>query len=90
VPVVVTAWIGQHQAEVAQINERLAEVEQGLTATRSRAINRDHLAQNLAQFTGLWDVLYPMERVELVRSLIECVTYHDATDDIQIRFKSRS
>jgi site-specific DNA recombinase len=87
-PDVVAGRIGERETEVAQLKERLAALEQDLRTARSRDINREHLAQTLAQFTELWDVLYPRERVELVRSLIERVSYHDATNDLKIHLQS--
>ena len=86
-PEVVAERIEERQSEVAQLNERLAVVEQDLASVHARDISREHLTQTLAQFTELWSVLYPRERVTLVHSLIDSVAYHDETKRIEIRFR---
>jgi site-specific DNA recombinase len=86
-PAVVGERIKERQAEVAQLNARLQTVEQELAALDSQTINREHLAQTLAQFTDLWDALYPAERVKLVHSLIETIVYYDETNRVEIRFR---
>ncbi|MBI5866886.1 MAG: hypothetical protein HZB43_01120 [candidate division Zixibacteria bacterium] len=86
-PEVVAERIRERQAEVVQFNSRLLTVEQELGAIGSQAFNRQHLAQTLAQFTDLWDVLYPQERVKLVQSLIQTVVYHDDLNRVEIRFR---
>jgi hypothetical protein len=86
-PEVVAERIDERKAEVTQINVRLAQVEQDLAAIGAQALDREHLTQTLAQFTDLWDALYPRERIKLVHSLIECITYYDETSRIEIRFR---
>ena len=87
-PEVVGERIKERQDEVAQFNARLQAVEQELAALGAQTINREHLTQTLAQFTDLWDALYPQERVRLVHSLIESVVYHDETDRLEFHFKT--
>ncbi len=86
-PAVIGQRIGERQAEIAQLNLRLQDVEQELNTLTSQTLDRDHLAQTLAQFTDLWDVLYPIEQVKLVRSVIETVVYHDEAERFEIRFR---
>ena len=87
-PAVVGERIEERLDEVAQLTVRLQTVEQELAALDSLTINREHLTQTLAQFTDLWDALYPLERVRLVHSLIESVVYHDETDRLEFHFKT--
>ena len=87
-PEVIGERIKERQAEVLRLNDRLQFVEQELAAFDAQTINREHLTQTLAQFTDLWDVLYPQERVRLVHSLIESVVYHDETDHLEFHFKT--
>jgi site-specific DNA recombinase len=86
-PEVVAERIAERKAEATGINGRLTQVEQDLTAIGAQTLDRDHLMQTLAQFTDLWDALYPRERIRLVHSLIETVTYYDETNQIEIRFR---
>jgi site-specific DNA recombinase len=86
-PEVVAERIAERKAEITQINERLAQVEQDLAGIGEQPLDRDHLIQTLAQFTDLWDTLYPRERIRLVRSLIESVTYYDERNQLEIRFR---
>jgi len=72
---------------VTQIDRHLAEIESELQAQGGQAVDRDHLAKTLSQFTQLWDVLYPRERVKLVQSLIEAVIYDDEAGGIDIRLR---
>ena len=85
-PEVVAERIEERKVEITQINGRLAQVEQDLAAIGTQGLDRKHLIQTLAQFTDLWDALCPRERIKLVHSLIECVTYYDETNRIEIRF----
>jgi len=87
-PEVVGERIKDRQAEVQRLNARLQTAEQELAALDAQTINREHLTQTLAQFTDLWDALYPQERVKLVHSLIESVIYHDETDHLEFHFKT--
>lgn len=87
-PEIVAERIKERQGEVAEFNVRLLNVEQELAALGSQALTREHLAQTLAQFTDLWDVLYPAERVKLVHSLVETVVYHDETNRLEFHFKT--
>jgi len=89
-PEVVAERIAERKTEITQINGRLAQVEQEFTAIGTQTLDREHLTQTLAQFTDLWDALYPRERIKLVHSLIECVTYYDETNRIEIRFMPES
>jgi DNA repair exonuclease SbcCD ATPase subunit len=86
-PEVVAERIEERRTEIAQINGRLAQVEQDLAAIGTQGLDREHLTQTLAQFTDLWDALYPRERIKLVHSLIERITYFDETDRIEIHFR---
>lgn len=62
-------------------------MEQEPTSLTSQIIDRDHLEQTLAQFTDLWDALYPGERCRLVRTVIETIEYHDKEERPEIRFR---
>jgi site-specific DNA recombinase len=86
-PEVVAERIAERRTEIAQINGRLAQVEQDLAAIGAKGLDREHLTQTLAQFTDLWDVLYPRERIQLVHSLIESIIYYDETNRIELRFR---
>ncbi|MBI5866928.1 MAG: recombinase family protein [candidate division Zixibacteria bacterium] len=86
-PEIVTERIKEREAEVAQFNGRLLSVERELATIGSQTIDREHLAQTLAQFTDLWDALYPAERIKLVQSLVETIVYHDEVDRVEIRFR---
>jgi hypothetical protein len=86
-PEVVAERIKERQAEMAQMNGRLQIVEQELAELGSQPIDREHLMHTLAQFTDLWDALYPHERIRLVHCLVETIVYHDETDRVEIRFR---
>jgi len=86
-PTVVGERIEERQDEVVQFNDRLRSVEQELAVLGAQTIDREHLSQTLAQFTDLWDTLYPQERVKLVHSLVETIVYYDETNRVEIRFR---
>jgi len=54
-----------------------------LNAVAQSKIDPDHVAAALAEFNELWDVLYPLERSRIVRSLIATVTCQ-ARGDVRI------
>ena len=87
-PEAMTERVAERQAELATLNDRLAEVEHEIASACAREITREHLTETLTKFTDLWDVLYPQERNELLNALIDSIIYYDATDTLEIRFKA--
>jgi site-specific DNA recombinase len=81
--------MGELQASIALIEDRLAAVDSDRLILRQHKVDRLHLDQTLLQFTDLWDALYPGERCRLVRSLVSKVVYDDLTDSLQIEFKAQ-
>ena len=78
--------VGELEQSAVQIDSRLEVVETELRDLRHTDLDKGHLTETLSQFTELWDVLYPGERCNLVRSLIQSVTYHSGTGSMQFEF----
>lgn len=80
--------LGELEASITLIEDRLADVDSDRLILHNQSVDRTHLEQTLRQFTDLWDALYPGERCRLVRSLVSKVIYDDLTDGLQIEFKA--
>ena len=61
-----------------------------MAAVEQSAIDPEHVAATLAEFTELWDVLYPQEKTRIVHLLVERVVYDGDQGGIQLIFGSRS
>ena len=48
----------------------MGEIEGELKSLRDNAVDPDDVAQKLAEFEGVWEVMHPAERVALINGLV--------------------
>jgi hypothetical protein len=70
---------------VARIEGRGREVEAELNSLRENAIGPEDVAQKLAEFEGVWEVLHSAEQTLLVQLVIAAATCTDH-DEVQFEF----
>lgn len=80
--------MGELEASINLIEDRLAVVDSERLILRHQQVDRSHLEQTLRQFTDLRDAVYPGERCRLVRSLVSKAVYDDLTDSLHLEFKA--
>jgi len=68
------------------MDRRFREIDSELTAVEQSAIDPDHVTATLAEFTQLWDVLYPQEKTRIVHLLVERVVYGGEQGGVQLVF----
>jgi len=85
-----SAAIGARLAElegiVARIERRVAEIEAELTSLREHSVDPDDIAKKLAEFEGVWEVMWPSERSELIHQVMEAATC-DGDGKVKIAFR---
>jgi hypothetical protein len=69
------------------MDRRLGEIDGALAAVERSTIDPGHVAATLAEFTQLWDVLYPQEKTRIVHLLVERVVYSSQHGGIQLVFQ---
>jgi site-specific DNA recombinase len=85
----VTERLSQLEESVATIDRRLGEIDSELHSIAQSTIDPGHVAATLAEFTELWDVLYPQEKTRIVHLMVERVVYGGDDDGIQLIFRSQ-
>ena len=83
----ITESLAGLESAVQCLDQRLAAIRESLESLSCQAINREDVAAAMAQFTPIWDVLHPSERVRLVQLLVERVEYDAHQDAIRIAFR---
>jgi len=83
----ITESLAELESAVRCLDQRLAAIRESLESLSCQAINREDVAAAMAQFTPIWEVLHPPERVRVVQLLIERVEYNTHQDAIQIAFR---
>ena len=76
------------ETTVADIDQRLSAIRDELAALSGNTINKDDITAALGQFTPIWEVIHPSERIRLVQLLVERVEYDARQDAIQIAFRA--
>lgn len=66
--------IAEVEAQTESAAARLAELEREIEA-QGNVIDFAHLKATLAEFDAVWEVMWPEERVQIVRSLITTTIY---------------
>jgi site-specific DNA recombinase len=78
--------LAEVEAVVSNIDRRLAEIESEIENLERSAVDPGHVAQTLAEFDGVWDVMWPGERLALIHSVIASVTCNDRAG-VSIEFR---
>jgi site-specific DNA recombinase len=81
-----TERLGQLEESAGVIDRRLGEIDGEVHAVEQSSIDPEHVAATLAEFTELWDVLYPQEKTRIVHLLVERVIYGGDHGSIQLVF----
>ena len=80
----ITESLTQLESTVRCTDQRLAAIREELVTLDGQAIDKENVAAALAQFDGLWEVLYPQEKVRIVNLLVERVVYNTLAGEIRI------
>ena len=81
------------QESGAAVGERLAEVDRELQRVEAAkvelapVVDVEELKTALEEFTPLWEVLYPQERVRIVELVVERVTFDSRTADVEMEMR---
>ena len=71
-------------AELVALQERLERIERELAQLDDARVEADWLAQTLAEFDAVWEVLTPENQTRLVRAVVERVVVDDATGSVKM------
>jgi site-specific DNA recombinase len=74
------------EAQIAETNRQLSEAQHEIAALSSRSITVDDFRSALELFDPVWEVLYPTERVRILRLLIEKVDLDSDNGRVGITF----
>jgi hypothetical protein len=76
------------QERIGHTERRLTEIVLELEHLESQAVDEGDLRTTLARFSPMWEALNSWERVQIIRSLIERVTYNAKSNKLTVRFIS--
>lgn len=76
------------QERIGQTERRLTEIVLELEYLESQVVDEGDLRTTLARFDPVWEALNSWERVLIIRSLIERVTYNGNSNKLTVRFIS--
>jgi site-specific DNA recombinase len=76
------------QERIGQTEHRLTEIVLELEHLESEVVDEGDLRTTLARFDPVWEALNSWERVLIIRSLIERVTYNGNSNKLTVRFIS--
>jgi hypothetical protein len=71
-------------AELVALQERLERIERELAQLDDARVEADWLAQTLAEFDAVWNVLTPENQTRLVRAVVERVVVDEATGSVKM------
>jgi site-specific DNA recombinase len=74
------------QEHIAQAERRIELVRGQVRTIRDQTLDSNDVAQALAQFTPVWDVLTPKEQARLVGLLVKRIDFDGAQGKLQIAF----
>jgi len=66
----------------------LTAVMQRLEELGAGDVRREDVAQALREFDGLWSHLAPREQEQLIKTLVEAVSYDGRTGTVTVGFRS--
>jgi site-specific DNA recombinase len=69
-----------------QIQRRLTEIRDSLTAAAQQVFTRSHIASALAMFVPVWEALSPHEKSRVLHLLLEGIDYDAAAGELAFRF----
>jgi site-specific DNA recombinase len=73
---------------IGQTERRLSEIILELRSLEGQPIDETDLRTTLEQFETVWESLKSWERVKVIRTLIERVTYNSKTNKVAVSFRS--
>ncbi len=71
-------------AELVALQERLERIERELAQLDDARVEADWLAQTLAEFDAVWNVLTPENQTRLVRAVVDRVVVDEATGSVKM------
>jgi site-specific DNA recombinase len=79
--------LAELDAHVAEADLRLSDAQRDLAALDAGAIDVDELRRALAEFEPVWSQLAVAERARVVALLLERVTFHADSGEVEITFR---
>jgi hypothetical protein len=81
--------IAEAESHAATITSRLAELQHEIASHDGMTIDLEHLRTTLAEFDGIWDVLLPHERGQLIHTLVERVAC-SPDGEVRVTFRTHT
>jgi hypothetical protein len=81
--------LGELEAEMDRLRLELGEIEARLRSAAGFRYEAEHVAEILDGFGELWDALVPLERRELLHTLVRRVAYDTEAGALRIQFHDR-
>ena len=79
--------LGDLNERIRGAEQRLTEVTEQITELRHQMVGEDEIAQSLAAFDPVWEMLSPKEQARIVRLLIERVAYDGEHGKLSLTFR---
>jgi len=79
--------LAELNAKVAEAEQRLSDAQRDLAALDAGTIDVDELRRALAEFEPVWGQLAAAERARVVGLLLERVTFHADSGEVEIKFR---
>jgi len=76
------------QDRIATVERRLAEIEKEQQVIEAEAIDEEDVAEALRQFGPVWECLTTREQADLIRAVIERISYDGSTGRVKIAFRA--
>ena len=76
------------QERIDNAGRRLTEISRELESLEGYAVDDDGFRAELARFRPVWESLYSREQTQIIRTLIEHVTYDGKTNKVTVSFRS--
>lgn len=79
---------GLPRGEIDRLGRALAQAQERVERDEKAAVDEDELRGALEAFDGLWAVMTPTERHELVAELVEIVEYDATAQTVTVTFRA--
>ncbi|MHC4181479.1 MAG: hypothetical protein ACYSWU_28600 [Planctomycetota bacterium] len=83
----VAAELEKKQQHLATLENRQGEIEAELADLNAQAIDREHLARAMEEFTPIWEVLLTAERERVLKLLVERIDYDGSNQKLAIHWR---
>ena len=84
-----TERLSQLEESVGVRDRRLGEIDSETHIIEQSSIDPEHVSKTLAEFAGLWDVMWAAEKTRIVHLLVERVVYDGEDDSVQVVLRTQ-